>query len=92
MQKEKAIRVIWKFPLEIKDEIAIEMPAYSVPVAVGVQDGKPMVWCMVEPEAERVMEVFYIHGTGHDFNTLDRVYVGTFQLGAFVGHVFITAH
>jgi hypothetical protein len=89
---------IYKYKLEIVDEIIIDMPRGARPLGVQTQgvlplahSGLPYVWAMVDTTAPVVRHRFALRGTGHDCAGLDVAsYVGTFQLqsGVFVGHLF----
>jgi hypothetical protein len=87
------MKTIWKFPLQVIDSQVVSMPRGAKPLTVQVQDGKPCLWAIVDPEAAKEDRVVEIHGTGHQTNkTLDRhYYIGTFQLegGALVFHAFM---
>lgn len=85
---------IWKFPLEIVDEMAIEMPVGARLLTVQVQGGTPTLWALVSPQAPKVQRRIRIIGTGHPLRLADDLsYVGTVQtIGAYGGdlvwHVF----
>lgn len=82
---------IFKYPLEIRDRIVIQMPIGAVLLHVDVQREMPCLWAAVDPEEADEGRVIYVRGTGHE---LGRVavskYVGTFQMldGELVWHVF----
>lgn len=53
----------------------------------------PIIWALVDPDAETVGRGFLLAGTGHPIDDNDAAsgeYIGTFQLqgGGFVGHLF----
>ena len=83
---------IWKFPLEIKDELEIEIPSPAIPLAFQLQKGRPILWCLVDPEMGLVKKKFRLAGTGHKIdNSLEELkYIGTVQLihGLLVYHLF----
>lgn len=80
---------VWKFEIQVDDEFTLAMPVGAEPLYVAVQDGKPYLWVLVEPSAEREQRTFYVHGTGHP-TTPGAEYIGSFMLygGRFVGHLF----
>lgn len=80
---------IWKFPLLTDDDFTLEMPAGSIPLSVGVQDGKTVVWAAVDSHAERTeRHRFHLRGTGHPLRgAFFHRFIGTFQLEA-LGLVF----
>lgn len=82
---------IWKFGLPLEDKVAIEMPEGAKVLSVGVQQGNPCIWAMVNARAPKVLRSFYVHGTGHRVDIpYDARFIGTIQLldGGLVFHVF----
>jgi len=80
------MRTIWKVAL---DEGQIELPEGSELLTVGVQDGEPMVWALVETDNPPETIDLTIVGTGHALPAQAGRYVGTFQLPEdMVFHVF----
>ena len=83
--------VIWKFPVEIKDEFSIEMPAGAELLSIQAQRGEPFLWAEVNPEAELKSRKFRVFGTGQPIEVDEWIeYVGTFQMhdGALVFHLY----
>lgn len=86
---------IYKYQLEIKDKQQLVFPEAAEIIALQVQDGIPCIWAKI-PEIEYGMggkptdetRTFITVGTGHLFSGDNLIYVGTYQLGPFVGHVF----
>lgn len=71
------------------------MPASAEVLTVQLQQGKPVLWALVNPTAPEEARRFLIAGTGHDLppGVSRRRYVGTFQIpdpvfGVTVWHVF----
>lgn len=82
-------KIIWKFPLELKDESLIEMPTNSEILCVQMQDGDPYLWAVVDESAPKVMRRIYTRGTGQSLGRAQGwPYVGTFQSFRLVFHVF----
>lgn len=83
---------VWKYKLESGDPHSIEMPAGAQILTVQVQMGDPVIWALVDPDAEIETRNFRTFGTGHsigvDVNKL--VYIGTWQIfnGTLVFHLF----
>ena len=79
---------IWKYQLEITDDQYIDMPQGAKPLSVGVQRGVPCLWADVDPD--KVLRPMYIKiiGTGNPISKDGTLFIGTFQLGLFVGHVY----
>jgi hypothetical protein len=68
----------------------LELPGFPEFLTCQVQAGQPVFWAVVEPEARRRYYKFRVMGTGNPFrSTEDWHYIGTFQLGGFVGHLFV---
>ena len=83
-------KAIWKFPLHINAEQVIEMPAFSKVLAVQTQRDDAVMWALVDPSAVLESRKFVVAGTGNPLaDEAERWdYIGTFQLGWFVWHVF----
>lgn len=82
--------VIWKFPFEIEDEQTIELPDFLIPLSVQVQDSKPALWAIVNPESPKKKLKIHIYGTGHEVGELgSESHIGTIQKDGFVWHVFL---
>lgn len=81
---------IWKFPLELKDRQEIEMPGGAHILTIQMQNGVPCMWAIVVPETPTEKRKFITVGTGHPMphELSAREYVGTWQGGAYVWHVF----
>jgi hypothetical protein len=79
---------IWKFPIEITDEQVIEVPKVNRPLDVQIQSGTPCIWMAVDPDSPRIQVKARVFGTGHPGVTPDMDYIGTFQFGPLVFHVF----
>jgi hypothetical protein len=87
------VREIWKFPLELSDEVEVSMPIDAKVLSVSNQRPRIMLWALVDPSAEKEIRKFRIYGTGHQFKSAENLkFVGTVQdpHGTFelVWHVF----
>lgn len=82
-------KTIWKFPLEIAGEQSVQMPAGAKILDVQMQDGKLMLWALVDPNAPKEPREILIHGTGHPVENVGG-HIGTFQMygGTLVFHAF----
>ncbi len=82
------MNTIWKFPIAITDRQSIQMPAEFSILHVGLDPtGQPCIWAAVNAAAQkRAFEIVTVC-TG---NPLPHVggYVGSFNQGPFVWHVF----
>lgn len=84
---------IWKYPLQVLDQVAVSLPLGSRVLTVQEQHGKPCLWAQVDDEERITRErTFRIIGTGNPFPAQcgPLSYVGTFQLldGDLVFHVY----
>jgi hypothetical protein len=85
-------RVIWKFELDfLKPYQLIEMPRYGEILSVQIQKDILCLWALVDPDGEKEERYFEIFMTGRPIPVdmgVERVYINTFQLDDFVGHVY----
>ena len=83
---------IWKFPIPERAFgsvfAEIKMPSGAEILCVQMQNGEPMIWATVNPEADREERLFTVIGTGQEFAGTSMKYIGTYQKNWFVGHVF----
>lgn len=74
---------IWKYKLPVLafGEIEIEMPEGAEMLqTVGVQNGVPCIWALVDPENKKEKRTIFIAGTGeHEVGTNTR-YLGTYHV------------
>jgi hypothetical protein len=86
--------VIHKYVLVVEDEQTLRLPKDARILSVQFQGSGPVLWALVDPEAERETRHFVTMGTGHPVGHREFVskleYLGTYQAdqGMFVGHVF----
>ena len=81
---------IWKYEFPVKTKFTIEVPEYAKVLSVQTQNGKPCIWVMVDDKyIEKLVErEFYVIPTGVPFDDKEISYIGTYQQGAFVYHLF----
>jgi hypothetical protein len=80
---------VWKYALEVNDINMIRMPMHSRILCVQAQHDSPGIWALVDPENPLETRTFLVFGTGRRIDYIDPShYIGTFQLGALVFHVF----
>ncbi len=84
------MREIWKFPLEITDRQIVSMPRMHDFLTVQLQNGKPVLWAIVQPKSDREEVRIYCVGTGNGESVLYDCprYLGTVQITPFVWHYF----
>lgn len=83
---------VYKYPLDIQDEVTVMMPKGARVLSVQVQNGRPCLWAVVDPNEMTLEERFFrIAGTGHSIqdDVVDG-FIGTIQMydGRLVFHVF----
>ena len=83
---------VWKFELQLNDEVALKMPACAVLLHVGTQGTQLCLWALVDPEAPTAERRIRVAGTGHpiDYAPVELRHVGTVLLAddRLVFHVF----
>jgi len=81
---------IWKYDIIVNDLIHLQMPEDAEILCIQVQNGNPCIWAKVNPENKMEKRSFLMFGTGHRITNpeIEKKYIGTFQLGSFVGHLF----
>lgn len=84
------MKAIYKFPLVVQDNNAVEMPEEAMILCVQMQHGNPCIWAEVDTEKPKVTRNFQIYGTGHAMSDAYLDYIGTFQMhgGNLVFHLF----
>lgn len=86
------MQAVWKFPLKCDDKSTIQMPNNAKVLCVQAQHDEPQIWaiCDTGSNVGKVERTFIIYGTGHQHESIEGDYIGTFQLhnGTFVFHVF----
>lgn len=71
---------IWKFPIEIADEVLIEAPYGMKPLCVQLQGGTACLWAEVDPSRFKIVHRFFVRGTGHQMNVQEGQHLGTVQM------------
>ncbi len=82
------MKTVWKKVLAKTDEQVIKLPSGSKILDVQVQDNNWCLWFLCNPAAPLEERRIFIHGTGHEVDSRTFSYIGTFQDGAYVWHVF----
>lgn len=81
---------IWKYPLTISGSDYLEIPWRFQPLHVGLDpEGTPCLWCSVDPSTKRESRKIATVGTGHPLPDDRTKYIGTFNDGPFVWHVYL---
>lgn len=87
-------KVIYKYPLQIIDEQAVQLPSGAQVLTAQVQHGLLQLWALVDTSQPIAVIRLRIVGTGHDFPDADQWrYLSTVQVdgGALVFHIFLAA-
>lgn len=82
---------IWKYAvrLDAPGAFHLQMPVGADVLTVQLQDGAPMLWAMVNPDARTIQRSFRVVGTGWDNEDFTGCrYVGTWQKDSLVWHLF----
>ena len=85
------MKVIWKFPLIIRNKQTLSLPAGSEILTIQTQRNAPCMWVLLDPTQSFMEErVFITHTTGMVGVESNEKYIGTYQVddGYYVGHVF----
>jgi hypothetical protein len=86
------MQTIHKFTLNATDVQVLELPRFSQPLSVQVQDGKPQLWALVDTDEPTADYAVLCYGTGQKVARLPLGYqfLGTVQLagGSLVFHFF----
>ena len=86
------MQAIWKETLNVTDEQTVNLPVNSKVLCVQEQGGHPCLWFTVPDvlNPNKETRTFLMYGTGHRHQSIDGVYIGTFQImrDSLVFHVF----
>lgn len=84
-------KTIWKFPIKMATDFALEIPFGYKVLHVGVQhathDAGPFFWAEVNPAGDTGQIHFAVVGTGHDIPVKGK-YLGTWLSDDFVWHLY----
>ena len=85
------MKTIWKHTLSIAGIQDFHIPAESQILKIDVQNNKPCIWYLCNPENPMRIREISMFGTGHQINdNFTGQYLDTIQLeeGALVFHIF----
>ena len=85
-------QIIYKYGLH-SHNCNVDLPVHSKVLTVQLQNGMPHIWVLAHTEdlKETSTRFFKTFGTGETITARQgwrRVYIGTYQQGAYVWHVF----
>ena len=78
---------IWKYPVAPGRQ-TVEMPGGAELLSVQMQGDQPTLWARVDDQAAKVGRIISVVGTGHEAPHPKVPFIGTFQMGWMVWHVF----
>ncbi len=80
---------IWKYKIDGND-VLLSVPRGAKILSLQMQEQVPCIWMLVDHENGYESRRFIVHITGSFADIREDVdkYIGTFQNGWFVGHVF----
>lgn len=81
-------RAVWKYPLELGENIIDRVPMGATFLDVQVQGRQLAVWALVDDDAPPLRRVVYLTGTGNLLPRHSLKYIATVQQGPFVWHAF----
>lgn len=79
---------VWKYTLRIVDLQTLQIPIGARFLSVQMQEGQPQIWALVDENAQLEPRSLAIYCTGQPIWNNPGLFIGTFQVGAFVFHVF----
>lgn len=79
---------IWKYELPLSSLNNLEIPSGAKILTVQVQNNKPCIWVQVDENNTKETRTFRIYGTGHTMLDEKTTYIGTWQDGIYVFHLF----
>lgn len=83
------MEVVWKYDITWF-ACAVQMPRRARVLNVAMQDGQPRMWALVDSSEPLVDYHFRVVGTGmRQPGLFDAKYIGTWQDGAMVWHLFL---
>ena len=83
------MKTIWKFEIELRDDVVVAVPRGAEILSVQSQGGVVRAWYLVDPAQPKVVHHLKIKGAGQDCDDLDGYsHLDTVQQGAYAWHVF----
>lgn len=81
---------IFKYPIATEDAQTIQLPEDAKILTVKTQHGKPCVWVLLDPDAQKILRHFTLYTTGGVIPERIGKYIGTFQMhnDSLVLHMF----
>ena len=85
------MKKIFKYELSFENRTFLKMPEKSEIMDIQIQNGKPVMWAMVEPDSREIEVKINIYGTGWTIDHLATKdeYLATICDGELVFHFFM---
>lgn len=83
---------IWKWSLTTAFEHDLDLPTGAQLLTLQLQGDNPTLWFLCDANAPVIRRRLVIYGTGWPLPDSPGQYLGTFQAGALVWHVFEAPH
>lgn len=83
---------IWKWSLTMAEQQDLNLPVGAKLLTLQLQGGNPTLWFMCDTDAPLEPRRLAIYGTGWPLPECPGEYLGTFQTGVTVWHVFEIWH
>lgn len=83
------MKQIWKYQFDPVSNLEVQIPEGGQILSVQTQMGVGTMWVLIDPTVGLETRRFRVFGTGHTIpDGFEGTYVGTWQLGALVWHLF----
>lgn len=82
------MKTIYKYQLKTTEQQTITTPVGSEILSLQIQNDNPCLWVKVDTNNEVGDRTFATFGTGYPLPDNPMEFVGTYQTGEFVFHVF----
>lgn len=79
---------IFKYEIPIEGDFTLQLPKGAKIISFQLQKETPVIWAIVNEQLELETRYFEIVGTGFDFISTCREYIGSIQQDIFVWHLF----
>jgi hypothetical protein len=83
--------IIYKYEIPITDYFCLDLPLGASFLSIQLQNGKPVIWYLVDRHAAMKYEHFCVVGTGIELPSWYGIrlqYLDTIQIESFVWHIF----
>ena len=81
---------VFKYPVPANDYFYLDLPRGAKILTVQIENSRPQIWALVNPENPTETRNFCLAGTGNPMNEKNLIYIGTFQASneSFIWHLF----